>query len=107
MEENNKNIRVSKLSIAAFCTWIFGIIVIAGSSILIMRTSIIPEGKEYLIPIVAPVFGFAAFVMSVIDLFKKERKKVLSIITLVLSTVPTIFFVIILVLIQFYTSSPR
>lgn len=107
VEENNKNIRVSKLSIAAFCSWILGVITIAGSSILSINTSIIPSGTEYLIPVIAFVFGLAAFVMSIIDLFKKERKKVLSIITLVLSAVPTLLFGLVLLIVQFYASSPR
>jgi hypothetical protein len=102
--EEKKKVSVSKLSIIAFFSFIVGFLVYWGG-MFGFYSFIVPRDKEYWIMIVTLIFQFSALVMGIVDLFKKERRKVLSIITVIISGIPSVLFLLLFLLVRFYTKA--
>ncbi|WP_432664371.1 hypothetical protein R9X47_28065 [Wukongibacter baidiensis] len=103
---DNEKVRISKLSIIAFCLFLLGTISFFGGASL-FNTGFIPEDKGFLISGTSILLQLSAFTLGIIDLFKKNRKKILSVITVIFSGLPTIVFLLILIIVQLYAKTPK
>lgn len=91
--------KISRLSIASFICMLLGIFVyctnfIAAAIGFINKKPVLIEG--------AFVFWIVALILGIIDLVKKDRKKVLSIIAVTVSAVPIGLFLIMLIIILLF-----
>ncbi|RCX12206.1 hypothetical protein DFR58_12316 [Anaerobacterium chartisolvens] len=86
--------KISKLSITSFTVVIFGYLFIAVS--LLFRESLVALAA--ISPLILIISVIVSFVLSIIDLTRKHRKKVFSIISLVLSSAYFAFSILIFII---------
>jgi hypothetical protein len=91
----------SKLCIASLVLAILGVINYLNGFVI---AQYIPKDKEPYIMMLTLVFWVSGFVLGVIDLFKKRRRKVLSIVAIIINGLPLSVFVLIVLVIHLYTS---
>lgn len=91
--------KISRLSIASFVSMLLGIFIycttfIAAAIGFIDKKPVLIEG--------AFVFWISALILGIIDLIKKDRHKVLSIIAVTVSAVPIGLFLVMLIIILLF-----
>lgn len=94
---NPSSLRISRISVISAITLIAGISAYF-LSFIIAASGYIVKSREPFLMVLPLVLLITAFVLGLIDIFKKERKKVLSIIIVVISGIPLTLFLLLLVI---------
>jgi hypothetical protein len=94
---NPGSLKISRISVISVISLIVGMCVYF-LNFIISASGYITKSKEPLLMVLPLTLWMIAFVLGLVDIFKKERRKILSIIIVVISGIPLALFLLILVI---------